>query len=735
MSITTLNTRFPIANGVRRMTQANFDAYGKLISSGIVEIIDSNGRATGTLYNANGTGEAPSLMANVETIDEVTSEAGVQGGIIEKVQITGATTLTKSTTGAIQEFHVEAGGSINTITTTNWALPATGEVEEIRIQNQSGGASNVVFGTGWTLVTLDGNPSETQTLAMVDNVKYVVTFDSDGDVQVLAASEVTQAELDLKAPLASPAFTGTVTGITKAMVGLTNVDDTSDANKPVSTAQQTALDLKKDTSQVEDVAHGGTNAATAADARTNLGLAIGTDVQAWDAVLDATTASYTTADEAKVDFITVTQAVDLDTIETDVAASKVKTDFITVTQAVDLDTIETDVAASKVKTDYITVTQAVDLDTIETRVNALDAAVVLQGAWDASLGTFPGAGAAQAGDSYIVSVGGTVDGEVFVANDRIIAILDNASTTTFAANWFKADYTDAVLSVASKTGAVTLDKTDVGLSNVDNTSDATKDAAIATLTNKTLTSPVINTPTGIVKGDVGLGNVDNTSDADKPVSTATQAALDLKAPLASPTFTGTVAAPDTNVTGTMVADKDNATSIRAKGAQHADEGGAKVQDYHGIFSNTAYATRGTLKTRSVLGANVEMDMEIQSPHALLLTAVDDTQADGVVKSFSKTAVEIHSRCDAEVLAPKRLIVDRVTTGTTGAANTSDVNVDVNSGNLRLMAGNTLGAPILNSLTETERDALTGVAGMIIFNETTSKLNFYTGSAWEVIVSA
>lgn len=61
-----------------------------------------------------------------------------------------------------------------------------------------------------------------------------------------------------------------------------------------------------------------------------------------------------------------------------------------------------------------------------------------------------------------------------------------------------------------------------------------------TLTNKTLTSPVVNTPTGIVKGDVGLGNVDNTSDASKPVSTAQQTALDLKAPLASPSFTGIV---------------------------------------------------------------------------------------------------------------------------------------------------------------------------------------------------
>ena len=48
----------------------------------------------------------------------------------------------------------------------------------------------------------------------------------------------------LKAPLASPAFTGTVSGITAGMVDLGNVDNTSDANKPVSSAQQTALGLR-----------------------------------------------------------------------------------------------------------------------------------------------------------------------------------------------------------------------------------------------------------------------------------------------------------------------------------------------------------------------------------------------------------------------------------------------------------------------------------------------------------
>ena len=57
-------------------------------------------------------------------------------------------------------------------------------------------------------------------------------------------STATQTALNLKAPRASPAFTGTPTGITKAHVGLGNVDNTSDANKPVSTAQAAAINAK-----------------------------------------------------------------------------------------------------------------------------------------------------------------------------------------------------------------------------------------------------------------------------------------------------------------------------------------------------------------------------------------------------------------------------------------------------------------------------------------------------------
>lgn len=83
-----------------------------------------------------------------------------------------------------------------------------------------------------------------------------------------------------------------------------------------------------------------------------------------------------------------------------------------------------------------------------------------QGVWNASTNTPTLAnGTGNAGDVYRVSVGGTQLGLTFDAGDYAIY---NGST------WEKSDATDAVTSVAGKTGAVTLVKGDVGLGNVDN---------------------------------------------------------------------------------------------------------------------------------------------------------------------------------------------------------------------------------------------------------------------------
>ena len=200
--------------------------------------------------------------------------------------------------------------------------------------------------------------------------------------------------------------------VTKADVGLSNVDNTSDANKPVSTAQQTALNLK-----LNAALKGAANGVAELDSGGKVPTA-----QLPDSVLGQ---------------------------------------------------------------------------------------LVYQGVWNASTNTpaLPAAAAANKGHYYIVSVNGATN--LNGITDWKVGDWAVSNGTT----WDKVDNTDAVSSVAGKTGAVSL-----------------------------------------VKGDVGLGNVDNTSDVSKPVSTAQQAALDLKANLASPVFTGAPKAPTPTA-------NDNSTNI------------------------------------------------------------------------------------------------------------------------------------------------------------------------------
>ena len=143
--------------------------------------------------------------------------------------------------------------------------------------------------------------------------------------------------------------------------------------------------------------------------------------------------------------------------------------------------------------------------------------------------------------------------------NKSISLASNTVTSTLAQ--LNTAVSDA--DVASLAGAETFTNKTVALGSntvsgtIAQFNTAVTDADLATLagtetlTNKTLTSPAINTPTGITKSDVGLGNVDNTTDALKPVSTATQTALDLKANLAGATFTGAVSGTSLTLSGDL----------------------------------------------------------------------------------------------------------------------------------------------------------------------------------------
>lgn len=109
----------------------------------------------------------------------------------------------------------------------------------------------------------------------------------------------------------------------------------------------------------------------------------------------------------------------------------------------------------------------------------------------------------------------------------------------------KALQTDLAAHVSDFNNPHHVTKEQVGLGKVDNTSDLEKPISIAVqealnnikidatgyATKEELTNHINdkNNPHNVTKEQIGLGNVDNTSDMNKPISTATQMALDKKA--------------------------------------------------------------------------------------------------------------------------------------------------------------------------------------------------------------
>ena len=148
---------------------------------------------------------------------------------------------------------------------SDWFLPSKGELslmfqnkETLNTTISNNGGQIFQNSAYWSSTEIDsefaravgfGNGSSPSyykySNAHVRAVRAVNSVGTSSELTAIAAEQTAQnSAIDLKANIASPTFTGIVSGITKSMIGLANVDNTTDANKPVSTAMQTALDLK-----------------------------------------------------------------------------------------------------------------------------------------------------------------------------------------------------------------------------------------------------------------------------------------------------------------------------------------------------------------------------------------------------------------------------------------------------------------------------------------------------------
>jgi hypothetical protein len=122
--------------------------------------------------------------------------------------------------------------------------------------------------------------------------------------------------------------------------------------------------------------------------------------------------------------------------------------------------------------------------------------------------------------------------------------------------------------------------------------------------NNDNTIAVTGTVSGITATEVGLGNVDNTSDANKPVSTAQQSAIDLKANIASPTFTGNVNLAS-NATGTFNGTFGDSATMSNKYYRTASINASKTISSSGEYINTDGSTVAYFLTGTGDSTNIE----------------------------------------------------------------------------------------------------------------------------------
>ena len=339
------------------------------------------------------------------------------------------------------------------------------------------------FPTGKTLILTDAPTGSTDAAnkGYVDaKISSEVPNASDttiGKIQLAGelggtASSPTVPGLALKAPINNPAFTGTVTGITKAMVDLGNVDNTSDVNKPVSSATQTALDLKENASNKSDATLGTSTILYP----TQNAVKTYVDSQVTSGAPDATSSV-----KGKIQLAgDLGGTAALPSIKTSaITTSKLAADAVTSAKIADGEIINADISTSAAIADsklatIATANKVSNSATTATNANTASAIVARDASGDFSAGTITATG-----------FSGPLSG--------------NASTATLAATATKLAATKNINGIAfdgSSDITVTADAGTLSGTTLKSTVVSSSLTSVGTLTNLTVTNPIAGSITG-----------------------------------------------------------------------------------------------------------------------------------------------------------------------------------------------------------------------------------------------
>lgn len=616
---------------INELTKAQYEALGDNVNEDEIYVITDDEvevKSDGTTIVGNGTTANP-LSISPEFIEKVDTEISNREEAISSLE--------QSITNTINELDKKL-----TESDTNLQEQITANTSDLssHASNTSNphGVTKAQVGLGNVDNTSDANkPISTATQSALDDLSEQISTNAEGIAE--QGEKITSLETNKANVTDLTSHTGNKSnphGVTAAQVGLGNVDNTSDANKPISTATQAALDLKANASDLASHTSNTSNPHSVTKAQVGLGNVdntadldkpISTKTQA--ALNDKADKSdtYTKAEvDAKVSSVyrfkgTVAAETNLPTSDNitgdvynveDTGANYAwdGTAWDKLSETVDLTPYLTKEDAAKT---YETIENAnLHKNNTSNPHNVTKAQVGLGNVDNTSDANKPISTATQTAldkkqDTLTAGTNITITGATISAKDTTytagdgISITDGViSNTRVSVEWSNVtgditeqeDLQNALNLKADKSDTYTKSEVDGAIKTVDDKVQKNTEDIDTLNTNKAnasdLSSHTSNTsnPHSVTKAQVGLGNVDNTSDSSKPVSTLQQAALDLKADKAT-TYT------KTEVDGKIKAVDDkaekNSEDIVAQGnlITNLESNKASVSDLTTHTSNTS----------------------------------------------------------------------------------------------------------------------------------------------------
>ena len=493
-------------------------------------------------------------------------------------------------------------GSVSFDGSANVDIPTTITINSLVLGTDTTGdyVQSLVAGNG---IIVSNNSGESSTPTIEVNTSIIqarVTDVSDTEIGYLnGVTSSIQTQFDAKAPLASPTFTGTVNGITQSMVGLANVDNTSDLDKPVSNAQQTALDLKANLASPTFTGNVNMSVLYVDGIEIDPTGASNTQVLKYNSNINKFVPGIASV-VANIDDLTdvvITSPANNQVLK----FSSVSNTWINATSPGGSGsgglTYSSNIGDGN-NSIYVLTHNFNTRDVTVVARNNDSPYEVISVRWEATTANTVTLDFSTpiTTDSIRASVFAAVTGEGYEPvpgpamqslNDAGDVIITSAASGDFLKYNGSAWINDPINLGTDTTGnyiSSLVQGTGILLSN-NSGENATPTVAVDTTVIAPLDSPTFTgTVSGVTKSMVGLANVDNTSDANKPISTATQGALDLKAPLDSPNFTGTVTVPDNSF---------------ALGAKTTGDYVATITGGTGVASTAATSGEGTTHTLSI----------------------------------------------------------------------------------------------------------------------------------------